>query len=153
MDEERRPAVAYAMFCERVERDAEGSLRFLRPVQRWTHRDVGPFRPFTLEFPLALGLTFDVPGTHLVDLVAVSPSGDRSGSDRQAPIVFDPGKLNSELTGEYSMGVRELGLYWVEVRVDGALVTRIPLEVRYEEDPPGVDLPTGKWWKPSSTMN
>lgn len=130
------PYLQLAAFCDLAIEDKNGALSLIRVVDRLTHQAVGPQAPVEMP-PTVHKMTLVVSlksgharGPHAVKLVIERPSGLREdgptftammeGEDRGQNLVLNLQQIFSEP-----------GLYWYDVFVNDALMTRIPWRVVY----------------------
>jgi hypothetical protein len=133
---ERGPYVALAVFCERVLREADGSISLIRIIDRITHAERGPNPPSEMpevHFPLELVISLragTARGRHDITITPEQPSGE----------TLHPITLSVNLEGEgrgvnvhsrIDIPYRFEGLYWFNVLYDDQVITRIPLQVQY----------------------
>lgn len=128
------PEVQAALVCDNVITDKEGRVSL-----------IGIYDTITLEMPMkippAAGVaefnvfvalkSGDVKGKRELVIRSVNPSGE-TGPDQVHQISFAGGASGINVTMRTRMLVKERGLYWFHVLIDGSLVTRIPLRILVE---------------------
>jgi hypothetical protein len=134
------PYLAMALFCERVLKEEDGTLSFIRVVDRVTVSAQGSQVPDALPtIGLALQMVIGLKagrargrGTLLVCHEA--PSGLQKDI-AAVPVLFEGEDRGVNLHVELNFQVNQEGLHWFPVRLDGRLITRIPLRVFYAPQP------------------
>ncbi|SRR6266851_4649398 len=146
---ENGPYLKAALLCENVIEDKQGVLSLIRIVDRFQQTAIGPDAPADMPpFPLA------------TNLVLMFASGEARGSAEIALALRKPDGLSQELTtvpvlweGEdrganvvlqLQLLLTMQGLYWVEVRLESEMLTRMPLRVVYGR----MSLPPGAQARP-----
>ena len=133
---EQGPYLQMAVFCEKVLQERDGVVSAIRIIDRINRRAAGPEAPEAMP-------AFDYQLTALVTLksgrarggvqVEIEPEGP-SGI-KQAPITvtaqMEGGERGQNLVINMKMNFKEPGVYWFNVYVDGRLITKMPLDVRY----------------------
>lgn len=133
---ENGPYLRAAVLCENVIEDKQGVLSLIRIVDRFQQVAVGPGAPTEMPpLPVSVHLVLmftsgEARGRSEIRLAIRKPDGlsqDLStvpvlweGEDRGANINI---QMNTVLTIE--------GLYWIEVRLEDEMLTRVPLRVVY----------------------
>jgi len=141
------PFVNLATFCEQVIEDKSGVLTIVRVVDQITVSVQG--EDASAELPTGAGLNMTLAialrpgqarGKHAVRVTFEHPNGTRHpGPD--VPVHFTQGPNNgANLILKVTIALTTTGLYWADVAVNGRLVTRVPLEVRYQVIPPGMQV-------------
>jgi hypothetical protein len=141
VDASTGPFLQMAIFCERVLEEKDGVLSVIRIVDRVTHRAAGPIPPedmppFPLNLMALISFKFgQARGRHTLTLRPLPPSGLLTQELPQfsVPVLFDGGEDRGvNVILNIGMQVRQEGVYWFEVRLDDATITRMPLRVVYE---------------------
>jgi hypothetical protein len=140
------PYLAAAFFCETAIVDREdGALSAIRMIDRLVFA-LDPAAP--PDFPSEthrinvnvkgiLGLkTGDSPGSHRIQLVMESPSGQRSTPYDQDITLPDPPQGGMNVRLDVTVAVKGGGLFWFHVLVDGEEFTRMPLQIQILRDGP-----------------
>lgn len=134
---ETGPYLKLACFCTQVLREADGVATLVRIIDRLTHTEAKPdapaeMPPVTYEMKLIIML---IPGKaigrHELKIERELPSGIKDkpiavtvqmeGGNRGANVIMDI-KLKFPLEG----------LYWFDVYLNDALLTRMPFQVLYQ---------------------
>jgi len=146
MSFELGPYLKAAIFCEKVLREADGVMSFIRAVDRVTVTATGPDAPDTMpKMPYSITAVISLTsgqsrGRHEVKIEPEEPSGlkkkpflatvQMEGEDRGANVV-----LNMQYTFEME------GLYWFYVYLDDTLLTKMPFRVMYARVSTGPQRP------------
>lgn len=139
------PFVNAALFCEQAIEDKGGVLTLVRVVDQITVSVSGENAPDDLPPGATVNTTLVVSlkpgearGRQSVQVIFEHPDGTlRPGPE--IPVHFTGGPNNgANLIMKVTLGLSSSGLYWANVAVNSRLVTRVPLEVRYEVTPPGI---------------
>ena len=133
---ERGPYIQNAVFCEKVLREGDGVLSLIRVIDVITHSEAGTEPPEDMppfRYPLTMLLTLKAgssKGRHEVTIEPELPSGETAGSITVTVQMEGEGRgsnIFAPMDIEYAME----GLYWFNVKFDGDVLTRMPLQVRY----------------------
>jgi len=143
---ETGPYLKAAVFCEKVLREADGVMSFIRVVDRVTITATGPDAPVTMpktpyNITAVIALTSGQSrGRHEIRIEPEEPSGlkkpaflatvQMEGEDRGANVV-----LNMLFTFEME------GLYWFYVYLDDTLLTKMPFRMMYARMSTGTPKP------------
>jgi hypothetical protein len=127
------PYLAFAVICERVLTEADGTISLIRVVDRFTIR--GPsekFTPSLLSFWLAILFRSGFQrGVMNLSVQPVSPAG-RVLPAMEFPLHFEGDEERGcSVAFPVQFFAEEDGLYWFEIRLAGQLTTRIPLRIVY----------------------
>jgi hypothetical protein len=140
------PYLAAAFFCETtIEDKQDGALSAIRMVDQLTF-DIDPSAP--PDFPsesqrLPVNIrgvlsfkTGDSPGEHTIRIIMESPSGKMHDPfDQVLPFSPQPyGGVNVRLN--HTIWVKQGGLFWFHVFLDGKQVTRMPLLISVQRAEP-----------------
>ncbi len=132
------PFLSAAFLCERVLTEQDGVASFIRVVDRKTHRAVGPGAPeempeLDLNWWLVVAFKAGAArGRSALEITIEAPSGLRLGNPMEVPVLFEGDDRGVNVVAELGLKLREEGLYWIRVRLDGLQVTRIPFRLVYE---------------------
>lgn len=131
---DKLPYLTAALLCEKVLEEKSGTLSAVRIIDRLEYElqtnvpelaklDIKPIIPFTALICLKSG---PVVGKVKVSFDGIRPSGK---SKRLITLEVDlkGGDQGQNLVLNMGITVEEEGLHWFEVRVDEALLTKIPL--------------------------
>ena len=127
------PYLAAAFFCDRVLREHDGVLSFIRVVDKWTVQ--GPTEampPTVIQTNLVVLMKSGIHrGGSQVTIVPTSPSGKLLQSV-SLPILFEgDDDHGSAVIAAFGFPVQESGLYWFDIRIDDQSFTMVPLRVVY----------------------
>ncbi len=136
------PFVTLAVFCDQAIEDKEGVLTLIRVVDQVTLRASGEGAPSDLPPGQAINATLVVglkagkaKGRQTVQVTFEHPDGTRDAGP-ELPVHFTGGDhQGANLIFKASIVLSDAGIYWADVSVNARLVTRTPLEVRYEVTP------------------
>lgn len=139
------PFVNLAVFCEQAIQDKEDVLTLVRIVDRITVSATGDGAPEDLPPGAAVNTTLvvglkpgEARGKQTLQVSLEHPDGSHHPGP-ELPVHFTQGpSVGHNLILKMTLALSSAGLYWADVLVNKRLVTRIPLEVRYEVIPPGI---------------
>ncbi|OGL09770.1 MAG: hypothetical protein A3F92_12875 [Candidatus Rokubacteria bacterium RIFCSPLOWO2_12_FULL_71_22] len=138
MDEQTGgPYLHFAVFCENVIEDKQGVLSLIRIIDRTVLTAAGPdapekMPPFPFSATIALGFKSGfAKGSWQVRIRPTNPDG------QPLPEVSLPMQLEGDDRGQnivlpVQLTLEQEGLYWFDVFVADALVTRMPFRVVYQ---------------------
>lgn len=140
------PYLAAAFFCERVIEDkSDGALTVVRMIDTITitlpadsEPDV-PSKSKRIPVGLTAVLSFksgDAPGHHTLRYVLVSPSGKESPPTDQVVTFTEKEQGGANYILKSVVQVMKGGLFWLEVSLDGRLVTRMPIQISVNREAP-----------------
>ena len=148
------PYLAAAVFCDNVVRGEDGAMSAIRIVDRLNvavPADAPPDVPSESHriavtiWTLIMFKTGDGKGKHTVSLVVQSPSGKRTkGPKHELNFSAEP-QGGANLRIQVGLGIKEGGLFFIDVFLDGKRATRMPLLIsvtRGELEKPPVRKPT-----------
>lgn len=136
--EPRGPFIGAALLCERVLEEKDGVLSAIRIVDRWTvprppvHNNeqiAALLRPVIVVVPKAGEAT----GSHMISVNMSSPNGDEDEGTTY-PFELEGEDRGVNLVVPTLLEIQQEGLYWFNVRIDGALGTRIPLRIAWQQE-------------------
>ena len=137
MSFEQGPYLKAALFCERILREADGVATCVRVIDRLTHTEAKPdapaeMPPVTYEMKLVIMLiSGSALGRHELKIERELPSGIR-----EKPIVvtvqMEGGNRGANVVMDMKMTFLLEGLYWFNVYLDDALLTKMPFQVLYQ---------------------
>jgi hypothetical protein len=135
------PYLAAAVFCENVIQGADGALSAIRIVDRLTilisadaPEDV-PSENKRLTASLWALLSFKTgysTGSHEVGLVLHSPSGKKQPLEKHQLTLSSEPHGGGNLKINMVIAIKQGGLFWIDVVLDGVVVTRMPLQINVE---------------------
>jgi hypothetical protein len=129
------PYLTGAFFCEKILREHDGVLSFIRVVDRWTVTGPAEAMPLTvIQTNLVIQMkSGNHRGVSQITVTPYAPSGAH----------LPPLRLTAKFEGEEDTGIavpvpmafpaKEAGVYWFDVSVDGRSFTKIPLRVDYQQ--------------------
>ena len=134
-NKEGGPYLAASFFCETILEDKkDGALSAIRIIDTITVQllpSSPPGPPPEIPVRVAALLAFrtgDSPGEHTIRIVTHLPSGEKSKTvlEQSLPLTREP-QGGGNLRVEFIIKVKESGLVWMDVFLDGERVTRMPL--------------------------
>ena len=139
------PFVNVATFCDQAIQDKDGVLTIVRVIDQMTLTATGPTAPEELPPGGAVNLTLVVAlkagqahGKQDVKIEFEHPDGSKHPGPA-IPVHFSGGAGGgANAIFKITLVLSSAGLYWADVLVNGRLVSRVPLEVRYQVIPQGV---------------
>jgi hypothetical protein len=141
------PFLAAAVFCDSVVRDDGGAMTAVRIIDHVTitiPTDAPPDVPSEENRLIAQveGLVAFKKGSagrrHKVKLVMHSPSGKSQVMNEQEADFKDEEHGGFSLRLKTMIAISEGGLFWMDVRLDGKLMTRMPLRITVNRAEVGV---------------
>lgn len=133
------PYLLLAALCQRAQQDQYGSLSIINVLEQLvvgSDAADAPERMPTFRFQANLAVSMaagDVRGVRTLSIVPHQPSGERLDAVSQ-PVEFKGQDQRVTFISNVSMDMTHEGIYWFEVRLDGRLMTQIPLRVTYERN-------------------
>ena len=131
------PFVAAATFCERVLDEKDGSLSIIRMVNQLEIHAEGPEVPDDLPEGVITPTLFvamragEARGSHTFQVTIESPDGSHKDSP-ESSVTFPGGPEGTvNLIIPMKIPVVSAGLYWVDIKLNKRLMTRVPLRVVY----------------------
>lgn len=139
------PYVQVAAVCQTSIVDNQGLLSVIRLQDRITVMGVtDEMKPQPLvNFQLVLALKAgEMRGKSTLRITPISPSA-KSLPHAETTVLFEGEERGSVLITPLAVVAEEEGLHWLEITLDGALLTRIPFRVMYQKVaiPPGMQFP------------
>lgn len=136
MEHEGGPYLQMAVLCEKVHVDPDGSASILRVTDQITIGADGSNGNLAMAkrvITLSLALSFN-PGTSRArHIIRVRPTDEGAvAPDRELDLDFSGANRSGNIVLPLELEITSDGLYWFDVYLDGALVTRVPLHVRIE---------------------
>ncbi|GIU73726.1 MAG: hypothetical protein KatS3mg004_0813 [Bryobacteraceae bacterium] len=127
------PYLAYAVICERVLTETDGTISLIRIIDRFTIRGPSPsLAPTVVSFWLAILFRRGFPrGVMKLTLQPTTPSGKTVAAMEIALHFEGDEEHGCQAALPVQFLVEEDGLYWFDVRLEGQLITRIPLRIVY----------------------
>jgi hypothetical protein len=134
---ETGPYLIMAVLCEKALREADEAVSIIRVADKITNTIIDPVRPETLPaVPVNLNLVImlragGASGPYTVKIRPEPPMGTPP-EEQELPISFtDVPESGVNLIINFGMITSHEGLYWINVRLNDDLLTRIPLQVEY----------------------
>jgi len=134
---ETGPHLKMACFCERMLREADGVASVIRVIDRLIHTEAKPdapaeMPPVTYEMKLVIML---IPGSalgrHELKIERELPSGLRE-KPVAITVQMEGGNRGANIVMDVKMTFPLEGLYWFNVYLDDALLTKMPFQVLYQ---------------------
>jgi hypothetical protein len=126
-----------AVFCEHVIEDRTGALTVVRVIDEVTITAIGPdvpdaMPPTDYQFKLVVALkSGEAQGRHTLSIDKQGPDGITRPGPRM-PVHFEGGNRGvNVVVPQFVIRLELEGLYWFDVKLDGQLLTRMPLRVMY----------------------
>lgn len=139
---ETGPYLKAAVLCENVIEDKQGVLSLIRIVDRFVHTAVGAdapleMPPFAVSAHLVIMLVSgEARGQNELQISINKPDGLTSGLTT-VPVLWEGVDRGVNVNLQLSMVMTMQGLYWIEIRLESELLTRVPLRVVYGRMSPG----------------
>jgi hypothetical protein len=135
---ETGPYLMMAVLCERAIREVDEVVSVIRVVDKITNTITGPSVRETLPaVPVTLTLVImlragGASGPYTVKVGPEPPTG-KPPEEQELPINFTgPPESGVNLIINFGMITSQEGFYWINVRLNDELLTRIPLQVEYK---------------------
>lgn len=131
------PYLAMALLCEKVLTEADGVVSLIRIVDRITVSMSGPkppsdMPPALVNLTLVLGFKSGFArGPYQVSVKAVGPSQQMLNSF-ELPMLLEGEDRGTQMALNLVFQAAEEGVYWFEVYVLDALITKVPLRIVYQ---------------------
>jgi hypothetical protein len=137
------PFLKAALFCENVIEDKQGLLTLIRVIDRVIQQATGPDAPAEMppiqNYPITAVVMFvsgAARGSHEVQLSLELPNGISRNLGTNT-ILLEGEDRGANLIARMTLSLDQQGLYWLDVRIDGQRLTRVPLRVVYLRVSPG----------------
>lgn len=127
------PYLCAALMCEKVLREGDGVLSFIRIVDKWTVTGAAEVMPPTvIQTNLVLLFKSGIHrGGAQIRVTPTSPTG-RVLESMIFPTIFEgDDDRGTAVVAVMGFPASEDGLYWFEVALNEQVVTRVPLRVQY----------------------
>ena len=137
------PYLAAAIFCDNVLRGEDGAMSAIRIIDHLTvtipadaPADVPSEskRVATAVWALVMFKSGGSPGRHEVSLVVQSPSGKRHNGPKHEMTFSPEPHGGANLRINLGLGIKEGGIFLIDVLLDGKRVTRMPLLITVTRD-------------------
>ncbi len=135
--EHRGPYLQIALICEKALQEQDGILSLIRIIDRVMITATGPTAPVEMppsnvQVTLVLGFkSGEARGSHTVVVRPEAPSGLRM-PEVSLPVLFEGEDRGQNVILGLALQVEHQGLYWFDVLLDDALITRVPLRIVYQ---------------------
>ncbi len=133
---DKGPYLRAAVLCENVIEDKQGVLSLIRVVDRFQHLAVGSDAPAEMPpLPVSVHLVLifasgEAHGRGEIRLAVQKPDG-LSQDLSTVPVLWEGEDRGANINLQLNMVLTIEGLYWIEVRLENELLTRVPLRVVY----------------------
>ena len=126
------PYLTVAVFCEQVIEDKSGVLSLIRIVDRiYTTSNQEEMPPAVLNWTLVLSIkSGKVKGSRPIKIEPEAPSG-LTLPPYESSMYFPGDNQGANLLLKLRMELKEPGVYWFKVYIDGEFATKTPVEVIY----------------------
>ncbi len=139
------PYVQVAAICQTSIVDNQGLLSIIRCQDRiqvvGLTDEMKPQPLQNFQFVLALRAG-EMRGKSTLRITPIAPTGKRL-AHIEAPMLFEGEERGNVIQAPLPVVAEEEGLYWLEITLDGVLLTRVPFRVLYQKVamPPGLPFP------------
>lgn len=120
-------------FCEKILREADGVLSFIRAIDKWTV--TGPaesMQPTIIPLNLVvMGKSGMHRGSGQITLTPTTPSGEKMPPIPLAVVFEGDNDRGFGAIGTIGFPITEAGAYWFEVALDGAPLTYTAIRIVY----------------------
>jgi hypothetical protein len=127
------PYITAVFFCERVLREQDGVLSFIRAIDKWTIQG-----PAELMQPTIIPLTLVVMGksgmhrgSGQITLTPTTPSGELMPPIPMAVVFEGDNDRGFAAIGTVGFPVKEAGAYWFALALDGVPLTYTAIRIVY----------------------
>lgn len=133
-----RAYLAVAVFCEKVLRESDNVLSFIRIVDRINVFGPAPeIKNSPIQaIPLTMMIIFKsgiLRGKQLISVRPIAPNGEPM-PEMSFPLLFEgDDERGNALQTNMQFQPREEGLFWFDVYLNEEFVTRMPLRVTYQQ--------------------
>lgn len=127
------PYLVAAFFCEKVLREFDGTMSFIRIVDKWTVSGPADTMPPTvIQTTLVILMKSGIHrGSSQITVTPTSPSGALMQTITLPALFEGDDDRGVAIVAGMGFPAQESGLYWFDVAVDGQSFTRMPLRVSY----------------------
>lgn len=127
------PYLAAAFFCEKVLRETDGVVSFIRAVDRWTVTGPTETMPTTLiQNTLVVIMKSGIHrGASQITVTPSTPTGKIMPAITVSASFEGDDDRGIQLIAPMAFPVEETGVYWFELTIDGRSFTQLPLRVIY----------------------
>jgi hypothetical protein len=132
-----KPLLGAAFLCERVLQERDDVVSAMRLVDTWTVESMPP--PGVVAgircWAFVMFKSGDARGRYNVSFEIRKPSGESKEFGTPQTIDLKGGEHGASLIIEIQMPANEMGLFWIDVLLDGERITSMPLKLRRTEAP------------------
>jgi hypothetical protein len=132
------PFLQMAVFCEKVLQEKDGVMSAIRIVDRFIQvvppaNVQGMIPPSRLDLSIVVAIkSGDVSRKAELKIIPRAPSGEElPGFSGQVLLEGDDRGVN--IVVRYLFEGKEEGIYWFDVKLDGQLLTKMPLRIIHQE--------------------
>lgn len=135
------PYLQAAMLCEQVLLETDGIKSAIRIIDRVTRTSVGTdppreMEPFPESYKLLLKLkSGEARGLMPLELRLERPDGTATAPVEQTVYFEGDDDRGVDIVADMRIEFTVAGLYWIDVRLEGIRITRVPLRVIYLRQP------------------
>jgi hypothetical protein len=136
------PFLTIATFCERILNERDGVNTLVRVVDRYYVEPLPAevhlppdVKPGFQTFLVIVVKSGDFRGQATVTIRRRNPSGEYPDKQMSVPLDFKGDEHGTSLNIGMTFPATEVGLHWVDVELDGRLLTRVPLRVEHRSKP------------------
>ncbi|HEY6444008.1 MAG TPA: hypothetical protein VIY66_11795 [Candidatus Acidoferrales bacterium] len=127
--------LAMAIFCEKVLRETDNVISIIRVIDRFNVVGATPeMTPTVLNFTILISFKSGfLRGKQMLAIRPKSPDVEDM-PQMTFPLLFEgDDDRGNALVAQTNFVVKQEGLYWFDVHLNDALVTRMPLRVNYQQ--------------------
>jgi len=133
-----KPLLGAAFLCERILQERNDVVSAIRLVDTWTVERIPEFPGGVAGIKCWAMVMFksgDARGRYTVSFQLRKPSGATMEFGTPQAIDLKGGEHGASLMIEILMPANEMGLFWIDVLLDGERVTSMPLKLRRTDAP------------------
>jgi hypothetical protein len=136
------PHLAAALICETVLREQDGVMSLIRVIDRITltpDKDApDEMPPLNIAVKAVVQLKSDrAKGKHTLSLRLQKPNGQYLETVN-VPVFFEGEDRGYNVITDIKLTADFEGLYWIDVAIDGTVITRMPLRIVYAKAATGM---------------
>jgi hypothetical protein len=127
------PYMAIAVICERVLQEKDGVLSLIRVIDRFfVHGGAKEMPPSAVQGNIVIAMKSGFQkGTLYIKLRGSTPSG-KPLPEREFPVLFEGDDRGVGIVAPFQLTLDEEGVYWFDVLLEDATITRIPMRIVYQ---------------------
>ena len=132
------PHITAAAICQDVIEAKDGTLSAIRLIDVITlnlGKPTDPNTPFSVSVPVTLLIALksgQAKGKKLLSIALVDPKGVVFPSNQTFPLVLEGDEHGANVVIRTEVITNKDGLFWFDIRLDGQLLSRQPLRVKFE---------------------